>query len=133
PDPAPVAERPAPTRERGYREIPHSRVRRAIAARLTASKQSIPHFYLKRTARIDALLDLRRELNEVSAQKISVNDLLLRAVALAHVAVPEANAVWTDDGVRLFDSVDVAVAIASDRGLVTPVLRDVQNSAPGAI
>jgi len=133
PDPAPVAERPAPTRERGYREIPHSRVRRAIAARLTASKQSIPHFYLKRTARIDALLDLRRGLNEVSAQKISVNDLLLRAVALAHVAVPEANAVWTDDAVRVFDSVDVAVAIASERGLVTPVLRDVQNAAPGAI
>jgi pyruvate dehydrogenase E2 component (dihydrolipoamide acetyltransferase) len=118
---------------RGYEEVPHSRMRRAIAARLTASKQSIPHFYVKRTARIDALLDLRRQLNEVSPEKISVNDLLLRAVAVTHARVPEANAIWTDDAVRVFDSVDVAVAIASDRGLVTPVLRDVQRTAPGAI
>ena len=118
---------------RGYEEVPHSRMRRAIAARLTASKQSIPHFYVKRTARIDALLDLRRQLNEVSPEKISVNDLLLRAVAVTHAQVPEANAIWTDDAVRVFDSVDVAVAIASDRGLVTPVLRDVQRTAPSAI
>ena len=108
-------------------------MRRAIAARLTASKQSIPHFYVKRTARIDALLDLRRQLNDVSPEKISVNDLLLRAVAVTHAQVPEANAIWTDDAVRVFDSVDVAVAIASDRGLVTPVLRDVQRTAPSAI
>jgi pyruvate dehydrogenase E2 component (dihydrolipoamide acetyltransferase) len=118
---------------RGYEEVPHSRMRRAIAARLTASKQSIPHFYVKRTARIDSLLDLRRQLNEVSPQKISVNDLLLRAVAVTHAQVPEANAIWTEDAVRVFDSVDVAVAISSERGLVTPVLRDVQRSAPGAI
>jgi pyruvate dehydrogenase E2 component (dihydrolipoamide acetyltransferase) len=124
----PAVARPAP-----YREVPHSRVRRAIAARLTASKQSIPHFYVKRTARIDALLDLRRQLNEVSPQKISVNDLLLRAVAVTHVAVPEANAIWTDDAVRVYESVDVALAIASERGLVTPVLRDVHNAAPSAI
>jgi pyruvate dehydrogenase E2 component (dihydrolipoamide acetyltransferase) len=69
----------------------------------------------------------------VSPQKISVNDLLVRAVAVTHAQVPEANAIWTDDAVRLFDSVDVAVAMASDRGLVTPVLRDVQRTAPGAI
>jgi pyruvate dehydrogenase E2 component (dihydrolipoamide acetyltransferase) len=140
PAPAPVtspapatALRPSGLDARGYQEVPHSRVRRAIAARLTASKQSIPHFYVKRTARIDALLDLRRRLNEVSPQKISVNDLLLRAVATTHVAVPEANAIWTEDAVRVFDSVDVAVAIASQRGLVTPVLRDVQKTAPSAI
>lgn len=132
--PAPViAPRPSGLDGRGYREVPHSRVRRAIAARLTASKQSIPHFYVKRTARIDALLDLRRRLNEVSQQKISVNDLLLRAVAMTHVAVPEANSIWTEDAVRVFDSVDVAVAIASQRGLVTPVLRDVQKTTPSAI
>jgi len=118
---------------RGYEEVPHSRMRRAIAARLTASKQSIPHFYVKRTARIDALLDLRRQLNEFSPEKISVNDLLIRAVAVTHGQVPEANAIWTDDAVRVFESVDVAVAIASGRGLVTPVLRDVQRTTPGAI
>jgi pyruvate dehydrogenase E2 component (dihydrolipoamide acetyltransferase) len=118
---------------RSYEDVPHSRMRRAIAARLTASKQSVPHFYVKRTARIDALLDMRRQLNEVSPQKISVNDLLVRAVAVTHAQVPEANAIWTDDAVRRFESVDVAVAMASDRGLVTPVLRDVQRTAPGAI
>ncbi|MDQ1661020.1 MAG: hypothetical protein QOJ68_1000, partial [Blastococcus sp.] len=77
--------------------------------------------------------DVRRQLNEVSPQKISVNDLLLRAVAVTHAQVPEANAIWTDDAVRVFDSVDVAVAISSERGLVTPVLRDVQRTSPGAI
>jgi pyruvate dehydrogenase E2 component (dihydrolipoamide acetyltransferase) len=108
-------------------------MRRAIAARLTASKQTIPHFYVKRTVRVDALLDLRRQLNELSSEKISVNDLLVRAVAVTHARVPEANAIWTDDAVRRFTSVDVAVAMASDRGLVTPVLRDVQDTAPTAI
>jgi pyruvate dehydrogenase E2 component (dihydrolipoamide acetyltransferase) len=118
---------------RGFEDVPHTRMRRAIAARLTASKQTVPHFYVKRTARIDALLDMRRQLNEVSPQKISVNDLLVRAVAVTHAQVPEANAIWTEDAVRRFDSVDVAVAMASERGLVTPVLRDVQRTAPGAI
>ena len=133
PAPEPAPQPPVTSAGQGYEEVPHTRVRRAIAARLTASKQTVPHFYVKRTARIDALLDLRRQLNEVSPQKISVNDLLLRAVAVAHIRVPEANAVWTDDAVRVFDSVDVAVAIASQRGLVTPVLRDVQRTSPGAI
>ena len=132
--PPPVAAVPAAgTDGRGFEDVPHSRMRRAIAARLTASKQSIPHFYVKRTARIDALLEMRRQLNELSPQKISVNDLLLRAVAVTHAQVPEANAIWTDDAVRLFDSVNVAVAMASERGLVTPVLRDVQRTAPGEI
>ena len=117
----------------GFELIPHSRLRRAVASRLTTSKQSIPHFYLKRTARIDALLDLRSRLNEVSPQRISVNDLVLRAVAAAHVRVPDANVIWTEDGIRKFDSVDIAVAIASGRGLVTPVLRGVQNTSPSAI
>ncbi|MDQ1663849.1 MAG: hypothetical protein QOJ68_3829, partial [Blastococcus sp.] len=97
PAPAPATAAPAAatmpgTEGRGYEEVPHSRMRRAIAARLTASKQSIPHFYVKRTARIDALLDMRRQLNEVSPERISVNDLLLRAVAVTHAQVPEANA-----------------------------------------
>jgi pyruvate dehydrogenase E2 component (dihydrolipoamide acetyltransferase) len=106
---------------------------RPAAARLLASKQSIPHFYIKRTVRIDALLQLRSQLNEVSAQKISVNDLVIRAVAAAHVRVPEANVIWTEDHLRRFASVDIAVAIASDRGLVTPVLRSVEKATPSAI
>jgi pyruvate dehydrogenase E2 component (dihydrolipoamide acetyltransferase) len=117
----------------GFTDTPHSRLRRAVASRLTASKQSIPHFYVKRTARIDALLELRSQLNAVSTQKISVNDLVIRAVAAAHVAVPEANVIWTDDTIRQFDSVDISVAIASERGLVTPVLRGAEKSSPSAI
>jgi pyruvate dehydrogenase E2 component (dihydrolipoamide acetyltransferase) len=104
-----------------------------VASRLTASKQTVPHFYLKRTARIDDLLALRKQLNEVSPQKISVNDLVIAAVAVAHQAVPDANVIWTDEGMRQFESVDIAVAIASERGLVTPVLSAVERMSPSAI
>jgi pyruvate dehydrogenase E2 component (dihydrolipoamide acetyltransferase) len=138
--PAPVEPVPAPVRTAspqpqtaGFRDIPHTRLRRAVASRLTASKQTVPHFYLKRTARIDDLLALRKQLNEVSPQKISVNDLVIAAVAVAHQAVPDANVIWTDEGMRQFESVDIAVAIASERGLVTPVLSAVERMSPSAI
>ncbi|MGV9349268.1 dihydrolipoamide acetyltransferase family protein [Streptomyces spiralis] len=131
--PLPATTATEPVDRGGFQEIPHSRLRRAIAQRLTASKQTIPHFYVKRAARIDALLALRAQLNEVSPRKISVNDLVLRAVAVAHQAVPEANVIWTDDTLRQFDTVDVGVAIAGGRGLVTPVLRDIEKSSPAAI
>ncbi|WP_027863081.1 dihydrolipoamide acetyltransferase family protein [Marmoricola sp. URHB0036] len=127
--PARAASTPGPS----YSEVEHTRLRRAVAARLTTSKHSVPHFYVRRVVRIDALLELRAQLNDVSAQRISVNDLVVRAVATAHQEVPEANVVWTDDAMRQYDSVDVGVAIASERGLVTPVLRGVQNSTPSAI
>jgi pyruvate dehydrogenase E2 component (dihydrolipoamide acetyltransferase) len=117
----------------GYTEIPHSRLRKAVANRLTQSKQTIPHFYVKRTARIDDLLALRSQVNAVAPQKISVNDLVIRAVAAAHVEIPEANVIWTDEGMRQFESVDISVAIASDRGLVTPVLRSVEKTSVGAV
>jgi pyruvate dehydrogenase E2 component (dihydrolipoamide acetyltransferase) len=127
--------RPASPRPQivGFRDIPHTRMRRAVASRLTASKQTVPHFYVKRTARIDDLLALRKQLNEVSPQKISVNDLVIAAVAVAHQAVPDANVIWTDEGMRQFESADVAVAIASERGLVTPVLCAVERMSPSAI
>lgn len=117
----------------GFHDVPHTRLRRAIANRLTASKQTVPHFYLKRTARIDALLALRQQLNAVASQRISVNDLVIAAVAVAHREVPDANVIWTDDGMRQFESVDVAVAVASERGLVTPVLTGVERMSPSAI
>jgi pyruvate dehydrogenase E2 component (dihydrolipoamide acetyltransferase) len=131
--PAAQPARAASTAGPSYSEVEHTRLRRAVAARLTTSKQSVPHFYVRRVVRIDALLELRAQLNDVSAQRISVNDLVVRAVATAHQEVPEANVVWTDDAMRQYDSVDVGVAIASERGLVTPVLRGVQNSTPSAI
>jgi pyruvate dehydrogenase E2 component (dihydrolipoamide acetyltransferase) len=117
----------------GFRDVPHSRLRRAVANRVTTSKQTIPHFYVKRTATIDALLDLRKQLNSVAPQKISINDLVIKAVAVAHRAVPDANVIWTDEGMRQFESVDVAVAIAAERGLVMPVLRGIERMSPSAI
>ncbi|GHJ38488.1 dihydrolipoamide acetyltransferase family protein [Streptomyces sp. TS71-3] len=122
-----------PTWSAGVEQVPHSRLRRAVAERLTASKREVPHFYVRRTVVIDDLLGLRRRLNEVAPRKVSVNDLVVKAAACAHEAVPEANAVWTDEHMLRFTSSDVSVAIASGRGLVTPVLRDVGALAPSAI
>lgn len=119
--------------ERTFTDEPHSRIRGAIASRLTISKQTVPHFYLRATARVDALLAMRAELNAAGGPKISVNDLVVRAVARAHRLVPAANAIFMDTAIRRFDYVDVAVAIATDGGLVTPVLRDVDRAPIGEI
>ncbi|KAB7744139.1 2-oxo acid dehydrogenase subunit E2 [Nostocoides sp. F2B08] len=116
-----------------WTDVPHTRLRRAVATRLTQSKQEIPHFYLRRSAAIDELLALRTQLNEHAPAKISVNDFIIRAVAVAHREVPEANVIWTDEAMRRFDSVDISVAIASERGLVTPVLRGVESRSLSAI
>ncbi|PPS90807.1 dihydrolipoamide acetyltransferase family protein [Streptomyces sp. MH60] len=112
---------------------PHSRLRRAIAIRLTQSKREVPHFYLKRSVEVDALLRLRADLNAGADVRISVNDLLVKAVAAAHTAVPQANVVWTEDALLHYESADVAVAIASERGLVTPVLRGVGEKSVGLV
>ena len=111
---------------RGGGDIPHSRQRRAIAARLTESQQTVPHFYLRATVRA-GLVALRAEINSGLGEsaRVSLNDLVVKAVAAAHQRVPEMNVIWTPDAVRTFATVDVAVAVATDRGLVTPVLRDV--------
>jgi pyruvate dehydrogenase E2 component (dihydrolipoamide acetyltransferase) len=132
PAPSPTAG-PARPVGGGFHDEPHSRLRRAVATRLTQSKRTVPHFYLKRTAGLDALLALRAEVNAQVPVKISVNDFVIRAVAVAHVAVPEANVIWTDDAMRRFDTVDISVAVASERGLVTPVLRGVERSSLSGI
>ena len=111
----------------GYTEVPHSRVRRAVASRLSESKRTVPHFYVRGTADVRALVRLRQELNDHTSVKISFNDLLLKAVAVAHLQHPEMNVSWTDEAVRRYDHVDISVAIASERGLVTPVLRGVDT------
>jgi pyruvate dehydrogenase E2 component (dihydrolipoamide acetyltransferase) len=112
-----------------YTEVPHSRVRRVVASRLTESKQTVPHFYVSGSARAGKLLRLRAELNEGgSPVRVSLNDLVIKAVARAHQLVPAMNVIWTPDAVRSFASVDIGIAIASPRGLVTPVLRSVQSS-----
>jgi pyruvate dehydrogenase E2 component (dihydrolipoamide acetyltransferase) len=110
-----------------FTDTPHSRLRRAIAARLTESKQTAPHFYLRGTANVERLLAMREELNTGEATRISVNDLVIKAVAKAHMLVPALNVTWTPDAVRSYTGVDIAVAIATDNGLVTPVLRSVES------
>lgn len=107
-------------------------MRRTIAARLSESKQTIPHFYLRRDIRIDKLLAVRSELNTgLAAQKIkiSVNDFIIKAVAMALRSVPEANSIWAADKILRFKSSDVAVAVAVDGGLFTPVLFDADSKS----
>ena len=116
----------------GYEDIPHSNVRRIIARRLTEAKQNIPHFYLTIDCRLDRLLALRAELNAVAegeGAKLSVNDFVIRAAALALRKVPAANASWMDDAVRLYRDADISVAVATPRGLVTPVLRQADRKS----
>ncbi|HEY3926167.1 MAG TPA: dihydrolipoamide acetyltransferase family protein [Acidothermaceae bacterium] len=110
-----------------YVDIPHTRMRRAIAARLTESVREAPHFYINGTARVDKLLKLRSRVNAVGSTRVSVNDLVVMAAARAHVLVPTMNVIWTSDAVRRFSQVDIAVAVATERGLVTPVVRGVEH------
>ncbi len=123
--PAPAVPAPAPTAE--VTRIPHTRLRRAIANRLQASKQNAPHFYLTRELDLGPLLALRAEVNAAAEHRLSVNDLLVKAAALALQRVPEANVSWSDDEMLQYASSDVAVAVASERGLVTPVIRGVEQ------
>jgi len=118
---------------RAYVDVPHSRMRRTIAARLTQSTQEAPHFSVRGRARVDKLLRLRTRLNESGPVKISINDLVVTAAARAHAAVPGMNVIWLPDAVRQFSSVDVAVAVATERGLVTPVLRGVDRMTVSAV
>ena len=115
--------------DRAYVEVPLDGMRRTIAARLTEAKQTIPHFYLRRDIRLDALLAFREQLNkglESRGVKLSVNDFIIKACALALQAVPNANAVWAGDRILKLKPSDVAVAVAIEGGLFTPVLRDAE-------
>ena len=106
-----------------YHEKPHSSMRRVIARRLTESKQTVPHFYLSVDCTIDELVKIRKELNGKSETRISVNDFVIRAAALALRQVPAANASWSDDAILLWERVDIAVAVALDDGLITPIIK----------
>jgi pyruvate dehydrogenase E2 component (dihydrolipoamide acetyltransferase) len=108
-------------------------MRRAIARRLTESKNTVPHFYLVADCRMDALLDLRTQVNALEATRVSVNDFVVKAVAVALQDVPGANAIWTDEATRRFDSVDISVAVSVPDGLFTPVVRGVEKLSLGAL
>ncbi len=122
--------------DRAFDEVKLDGMRKTIAARLTEAKQTIPHFYLRRDIRLDALLDFRAELNAKLAKrgvKLSVNDFIIKACALALQQVPAANAVWAGDRILKLKPSDVAVAVAIEGGLFTPVLRDAENKSLSAL
>ena len=116
--------------DREYEEVPLDGMRKIIAARLTEAKQTIPHFYLRREIQLDALLKFRSELNKSLADKgikLSVNDFIIKACAMALQEVPDCNAVWAGDRILKLKPSDVAVAVAVEGGLFTPVLRDAES------
>ncbi len=113
-----------------FQDEPLSGMRKAIARRLTESKTTVPHFYVSIDVEMDALLALRKEINQgalPSGQKATVNDLVLKALGGALVDVPAANASWQGDAIRRYSTVDVSVAIATTDGLLTPVVRGLEN------
>ena len=112
----------------GFTDIPLTGMRKAIARRLTESKATVPHFYLAADCRVDDLLELRRSVNAAAAIKVSLNDFVLKSVAGALIEVPDANAIWNGESIRRYDGADIAVAVAVDGGLLTPVLRGVDTT-----
>lgn len=117
---------------RAFTEVALDGMRRTIAARLTEAKQTIPHFYLRREVRLDNLMAFREQLNkqlEARGVKLSVNDFIIKACALALQAVPDANAVWAGDRILKLKPSDVAVAVAIEGGLFTPVLKDADQKS----
>ncbi|MBX6321552.1 MAG: 2-oxo acid dehydrogenase subunit E2, partial [Rhodospirillaceae bacterium] len=132
--PAPAARAPAAPRAElpaaetfglpPFTEVPHSMIRKTIARRLTEGVRDLPHFHLTIDCEIDALLRIRQELNAKSDQyKLSVNDFVVRAAALALKKEPALNASWTETAMRQYERVDISVAVAIPAGLITPVIR----------
>ncbi|MBC7477373.1 MAG: pyruvate dehydrogenase complex dihydrolipoamide acetyltransferase, partial [Pseudorhodobacter sp.] len=122
--------------DRPFTEVTLDGMRKTIAARLTEAKQTIPHFYLRRDIRLDALMAFREQLNkglEARGIKLSVNDFVIKACAVALQMVPNANAVWAGDRILKLKPSDVAVAVAIEGGLFTPVLRDAETKTLSAL
>ena len=123
-----------------FTEIPHDNMRKTIARRLTEAKSTIPHFYLSIDCELDALLALREQINKAAPQKdgkpaykVSVNDFIVKALALALQRVPDANATWTDGAMLKHTRSDVGVAVSIPGGLITPVVRNAETKSLSAI
>ncbi|KAL7184811.1 hypothetical protein ACSBR2_026867 [Camellia fascicularis] len=118
-----------------YEDFPNSQIRKVIAKRLLESKQNTPHLYLSSDVILDPLLSFRKELKEKHDVKVSVNDIIIKAVAIALRNVPEANAYWdTEKGeVVLLDSVDISIAVATEKGLMTPIVRNADQKTISSI
>lgn len=112
-----------------------SSMRKIIARRMTESKQQAPHFYLTVDCEIDALLALRKQLNDKAdgAYKLSVNDLVIKAAAVALMKVPDANVGYSEEGLRRYRNADISVAVASEKGLITPIIRNANGKGLEAI
>jgi pyruvate dehydrogenase E2 component (dihydrolipoamide acetyltransferase) len=128
--PAPRANLPAtvptfaPAPGAAYDLVPHSNMRRVIAQRLLEAKQTIPHFYMTIDCDIDALLDTRKELNNWSDEaKLSVNDFIIKAAAMALKKMPAVNASWSEAAMLRYRNVDISVAVSTPSGLITPIVR----------
>ncbi len=126
---------PIPDFGQPYTEVPNSSMRKRIARRLVEAKSTIPHFYLTIDCRIDELLEFRKSINGNGDEgyKVSVNDFIIKACALALRKVPQANATWTEEAVRHYDNVDISVAVSTPEGLITPIVRDADKKRLGAI
>ena len=126
--PAPVA-RPAAPIAAPHTLVPHSSIRKVIARRLTEAKSTIPHFYVSMDVEIDAMIGLMNQLNAKSPKEgpdtylITINDLVIKASAATLRRVPAVNAAWTDEGMALFEDVDISIAVAIPDGLITPIVR----------
>lgn len=117
-----------------YTSIPNSNIRGVIAKRLLESKLTIPHFYLSIECNLDKLLSLREELNSTTDKenpefKVSINDCIIKATAMALAEVPEANSSWTDEAILQYNNVDVSVAVAIDGGLITPIIHNADQKS----
>ena len=125
PAPAPAPAPAGPAAGAAFEEIPLNNMRKVIARRLTEAKQTIPHFYLTLDCELDALLAMRAQLNarEGADYKLSVNDFVIKAVALAMRKVPGVNASWGGDKIYQYQDIDVSVAVAIEGGLITPIVR----------
>jgi pyruvate dehydrogenase E2 component (dihydrolipoamide acetyltransferase) len=124
-----------PDAEGDYTDVPASNMRKRIAQRLTEAKRDVPHFYLMRTFDVAPMLGFRERLNALLGDKgkVSVNDMIIKAVALALRRVPDANASWEGEAIRKYHRVHVGVAVAIEDGLVTPVVRDADQKGIGSI
>lgn len=146
--PAPVAVAAAPVAgpdarlffaKDSYIELPHDSMRKTIARRLTSSKRDIPHYYLKVDCQIDALMDVRKQINAQApaegpgAYKVSVNDFVVKAAALALIRVPGVNCSWTETALLQHRHADIGVAVALDFGLITPIVQKAESKSLAAI
>ena len=118
-----------------YREEKASGMRKTVASRLTESKQPLPHFYLTVDIKIDKLMALRAEINDNNggAFKLSVNDFIIKASAMALMKVPAANASWNTNSILFYENADISVAVATPTGLITPIVKAAQTKSLAAI